>query len=179
MEWKCIGFSLRRWPWDGPLTADLSEWEMADAPWMAASMHIGLNVNLLQLVGGGRVDDVIALRDFVIGRADCDLVRIEVPAFVADRVSAKHGVEMSVPETPDLPLEPVGLDICDIDGLFSVLHNPELIRLRGHRELFDPSNLCLALEYLQYASFLDPGHAPLAVCRVSTLKTRVRRGGSA
>ena len=61
-----------------------------------------------------------------------------------------------------------GFDVCDFNGLFSILHNPQLeIDIQG---LIPELLLIKALEVVQIANVLDPSHSPFVVAKVYSLK---------
>ena len=170
MNWKCIGYDLRTWPWGGVKTVDGGEWQVADAPLHEVRQSLGINENLYQLLTVEDEGLLKTLVDFVLARSDCDLIAIEIPRDIAEFWAAHLGREAkAVSPHPDL-FACVGLDVCDPDGLFSVLHHPYLVSKRGGRGLFGSNELLPALECVQLANFVERGHAPLSIARISTAR---------
>lgn len=170
IDWRCIGFDIKVWPWAGPYTIDSGEWEAAEAAIGELRDRQFLKDNIFQLFDVasysllGRVIKDISCRD------DCNLLSVEIPSEIYDFLGGAVGkrVQTIGPSVESFTF--LGLDICDIDGLFSILHNPALLNLRGGRALFPEDRSFEALRYAQLSNFIDRNHAPLSLVRIGALK---------
>ena len=169
MDFSCVGFDLRQWPWAGPFNADDTEWERNDARYSELIAAFGLCQNEYQVleIEPAKVSEALAL---VSSWTDCNLLAIEYPSDIVRLRDLKLGFRTSA---NCIELEGFicrGLDVCDFNGLFSVLHHPGISVKRGSTGLFEPDEILPALELLQFASVLDPAHAPYSIARVWSSK---------
>lgn len=169
MNFICVGFDIREWPWSGPFNADETGWPRNEHRYAEIVAAIGLWQNEYQLleVGATDISRVVAA---VESWPDCNLLAIEYPADIVRLRDSSLGLSTATPGCDTAPFVCRGLDVCDFRGLFSVLHHPEVVLNRGGVDALPADELLPALELVQYANVLDPSHAPFAVGRLWTLK---------
>lgn len=166
MEFVCVGFDVRRWPYDEPLNAD---WEQHEKRCAELRERFGCWQNQYQLleIDSAQMPEITAL---VASWPDCNLLLLEYPKEMVLLRNQNLGIKTTIVEQDLTGFICRGLDVCDFFGLFSVLGHPELAARRGHEHPFKPDELMSALEVVQYASILSPEHAPYAVARLWSLK---------
>jgi len=168
--WRCIGFDVRAWPWAGPFTLDAGEWETCERALIELRAAFGLGENIYQLTSIPGALELSAVADFVLARDDCDLISVEISEDIVNFLSDHLGKCVQT-VGPDWGIfTPLGLDVCDVDGLFSILHNPELMAIRGSRNLFPADGILAALKCAQLCNVIDRRHAPILAARISSVK---------
>lgn len=173
MDWKCIGYDIRIWPAPTVMSADAGEWDTADEQAQIALHSTGLTKNSLDLIYCADFKSLEKLAECVKSEAECVIVRIDVPHLVAKHFVENFGLELSEAESSESPtFNVVGIDICDVQGLFSLLHHPHIEKIRGTKSLFKSEQLLEAYSFSEWANFVDRGHSPTSLCRVSYMPRR-------
>lgn len=169
MDFSIVGFDVREWPWSGPFNADQTGWERNEPRYseLAADLRVWQNeYQLLDLNSAQLADTVTFIRSW----DDCNLLAVEYPTEIVRLRDSRLGFHTAASGLDLTGFACRGLDVCDFNGLFSVLHHPEVQTKRGSSNPFSASELLQALELVQYANVLDPSHAPFAVARLWSLK---------
>lgn len=169
MDFSCVGFDVRQWPWSGHLNADETGWERNEQRYSELVEIFGLWQNVYQLLEINSTQ-IAEIRTLVNTWTDCNLLAVEYPANIVRFEDSRLGFETNVKSSDLSGFVFRGLDVCDFRGLFSVLHHPEVCLLRGSTNLFNSCELLSALELVQYANVFDKYHAPFAVAKLWTLK---------
>lgn len=169
MDFSCVGFDVREWPWSGPFNADQTDWERNERRYSELVGALGFWQNEYQVleVNSARIAEIATL---VHSWPDCNLLAVEYPADIVRLRDSRLGFHTADANCDLAGFVCRGLDVCDFNGFFSVLHHPEIQLKRGSTNPFKPSELLPALELVQYANVLDPSHAPFAVARLWSLK---------
>lgn len=169
MNFSCVGFDVREWPWGGPLNADETGWERNERRYSELVGAFGLWQNEYQVleINSERIAEIATL---VSSWSDCNLLAVEYPTDIVLLRDLKLGFHTAAASVDLAGFVCRGLDVCDFNGLFSVLHHPEISLKRGGTNLFNPDEFLPALELVQYANVLDPNHAPFAVAKLWSLK---------
>ncbi|WP_062269131.1 hypothetical protein [Endozoicomonas arenosclerae] len=169
MQFVCVGFDVRVWPWNGPFNVDDTGWEQSDRIYENLKLDLNLDENEYQLL---KVDSETLLHrvsDYINKSSECDLVAIELPVEIVKLYDAQHGYMSSQTKLDLAQFKSLGFDVCDFNGFFSILHNSYFSERSG--KLFSNSSLLSALECSQVANVIDPQHSPFVVARVSSLKS--------
>lgn len=169
LEFSCVGFDVREWPWGGPLNADETGWERNERRHSELMAAFGLWQNEYQVleISSARISEVAAL---VGSWPDCNLLAVEYPTDIVRLRDSRLGFHTAATSADLAGFVCRGLDVCDFNGLFSVLHHADIQSERGTPKPFRPDELLQALELVQYANVLDPNHAPFVVARLWSLK---------
>lgn len=169
MDFSCVGFDVREWPWSGPFNADETGWNRNEKRYSELVAAIGLWQNEYQVleIDSARLSEVKRL---VSSWPDCNLLAVEYPTDIVRLRDSRLGFGTAAATCNLAAFVCRGLDVCDFNGLFSVLHHPEILLRRGNTSLLPADGLSAALELVQYANVLDPSHAPFAVARLWSLK---------
>lgn len=169
MNFSIVGFDVREWPWSGPFNADQTGWERNESRYSELVGAFGLWQNEYQVleINSAQVADIATLID---SWSDCNLLAVEYPTDIVRLRDSRLGFDTAATNCDLTDFVCRGLDVCDFNGLFSVLHHPEILTKRGSTNPFNPGDLLPALELVQYANVLDPSHAPFAVARLWSLK---------
>lgn len=169
MNFSCVGFDVREWPWGGPLNADETGWERNERRYSELVGAFGLWQNEYQVleINSERIAEIATL---VSSWPDCNLLAVEYPTDIVLLRDLKLGFHTAAASVDLAGFVCRGLDVCDFNGLFSVLHHPEITSKRGGTNLFNSGEFLPALELVQYANVLDPNHAPFAVAKLWSLK---------
>jgi hypothetical protein len=169
MDFTCVGIDVRQWPWRGSFNADETGWERNEPRFSELKAALGLWQNEYQLleVGSEQLSDADRL---VSSWPDCALLAVEYPSEIVRLRDSRLRVHTASFRVESNRFTCRGLDVCDFNGLFSVLHHPEIASARGGTHLFEPGELLPALQVLQFANVLDPSHAPFAIARLWSSK---------
>lgn len=168
MKFVCVGIDVRQWPWSGELNVDETGWDQNEEGYALLKKEFDLQENEYQLLRVQTQQRLIEVSNFIAKRDDCNLVAIEFPVELVKLQDERYGYDTASTKLDLSDFTCRGYDVCDLDGLFSALHNPNLGR-RSSR-LIPELKLLLALELAQLANALDPGHCPSVVAKVYTLK---------
>lgn len=169
MEFWCVGFDVRQWPWGGALGADDTVWDQNGQRYAELANTFGLYRNEYQLL---EVEPPMLnqIKAAVHSWADCNLVAVEYPCDLIRLRNSRLGFNTASQEHDLGGFICRGLDVCDLNCLISVLGHPSVENRRGGVKLFEERDLAPALELVQLANVLDPSHAPFAVAKVWSLK---------
>lgn len=169
MDFSIVGFDVREWPWSGPFNADETHWERNESRYSELVVAFGLWQNEYQVleINSAQLADIAAL---VGSWSDCNLLAVEYPTDLVRLRDSRLGFHTAAASYDLTGFVCRGLDVCDFNGLISVLGHPEIETKRGGPNPFSPEELLPALELVQYANVLDPSHAPFAVARLWSLK---------
>jgi len=170
LKFKCIGFDTRIWPWGGAFNTDETGWEINENRNEEIKSKFDVIENAFQLINIENSKKFKMIREYVLKNSDCNLVSISVMQDIVDLFYEK--IKSSPPNNylniDDWKFR--GYDICDINGLFSVLHHPKIIKSRDGNQLFGENEVVDALQMVQFANLLEPQHMPFVVAKIHTLK---------
>ena len=158
MKFSCIGYDIKtiRTNIEQP-TLDATEWPQNEAVYSDALSRTGIVQNSLQLLQPTSHEGQECLFQQYGNRDDCCLIAVEIPMLVLRFCNDKW------PDVDEISLssrcwKPLGFDVCDIDGFFSIFHmgvlDDSFIR-KGNN--FDLKYFSIIQ---QVAGFLVPEHAP-------------------
>ncbi len=169
MDFSVVGFGVRKWPWSGPFGAHPDDWEQNESRYSELVSIFGVWQNEYQalVINSAQLADIAEL---INSWPDCNLLAIEYPADMVRLRDSRLGLHTADASFDLTGFVCCGLDVCDFNGLYSVLGHPKIQTKRGSSNLFSPKELWQALELVQYANVLDPSHAPFAVARLWSLK---------
>lgn len=167
MKFICVGFDVRQYPCNGLFSADSAEWERDEywhsklvANWNAVENEYGLL----------SIDDKDTLRDVSKHLNDvsapCDLIAVELPYEVVRFVDSSWGYRTSSNQIDLSIFVCLGLDVCEIDGLITLLNNPLVETFREPTGLISETRIVDALEAVQLANVVEPSHRPCVVAKV-------------
>lgn len=171
IEFVCIGFDIRSWPTITKISADATVWPQVEYLYEQAQLKLGLKENRFQLLQIETSDDLEMLLNTTKQVAGAVMVAIEIPLVVFNAFEQKGGY--GIPIRLDLhEWDELGLDICDLNGFFSVLHM-EVFKERK-LDLFSEADMVDALLLSQAASVLVPEHTPFAIVNLKKAVSRRR-----
>ncbi len=173
MDYLCIGIDVRNWPCAETNYADSSGCERNEAKYHALSQQFQLRENEFDLLD---VHDAVlpSLCESVMSDVATNLVAVEYPIRVFQHYVHQRGLKTTEKAAHLSALSILGYDICDSEGLFTVLTNPKIIEIRGHAGLIEQADTSMALDILQLASHVDRSHAPYVLARIRSLKKSKR-----
>lgn len=158
-----IGYDIRKIPKNGVLmSADINIWEQDDVLYREAKLINGIKENYFQLLSPLSKS---ALEDL------CFLVKNSKNKSVLILLSIENNVYREITEksytefiTDNISISPIGFDICDIDGFFSVF---DMRKDYFHRDkLLDENEIEDAKNIITLANYLIPTHAPFYLVKI-------------
>jgi hypothetical protein len=167
MNFTCIGFDVRMWPWAGEFNVDDTGWDVNEGCYADLVEEFTLKENEYQLLEIKAQDLLWRVSDYIGKKESCNLVAIELPTEIVKLQDARYGFSTALTKLDLSGFACHGFDVCDFNGLFSVLHHPGLGR--ANNRLIPQSQLCEALEVAQFANVLDRGHSPFVVAKIHSL----------
>lgn len=174
MEFTCIGFDIRVLPCEEYFSADWSEWERSDAWYQRFLSDWKLTENFYGLLDIQTPTELSRISTFVLDNLpSCDLVAISLPSDIVRFYESKFGYLPSsfVPDLSNFAC--LGLDICDLQGFWSILNHPLVAPCREVIGLIPEFKMELALEAVQLANVVERSHQPCAVTKLHALKARI------
>ncbi|WP_165673128.1 hypothetical protein [Metapseudomonas otitidis] len=170
MKFTCIGFDIKEWPPKNLIGTDETSWDSNDSAYQKISEQFNIMENEYQLldIKDDHILDLVG--KYIKNSNDSNLVAIELPSDIVEHNNRKHGYKTGQHNFDLSPFFLLGFDVCDINGLFSILHHPEIIDLRNQEGIIDKNNLEKALEIVQFANVIDKKHSPFAVVKLFSLK---------
>lgn len=181
MEFACIGFDLRVSACQSYPSADYSEWDRDEEKFAAIQSALGIMTNeysLLCVLNQLKLTEVIG--HMINQSASCDLVALEMPREIIRSRNLKYGFNTPESDFDFSDFVSYGLDVCDINGLYTCFNHPEIAQFRQQNYndvgLIPEANIELALEVAQYANYLDECHRPFVVVRVLSFRSRIDKG---
>jgi hypothetical protein len=177
MKFTCIGFDVRKYPWEGFFSADMSEWERDDDLYEKLIADYGLvknEYNLLTIQNNEKLFDVS--RFFVKNDNSCDLVAIEFPLDIVKYLDSRRGNKMSFNRINLSDFICLGLDICDAD-LWSILNHPLIETFREENGLIPESRIFDALEAVQLSNVVESSHRPSFIAKIYSFKSAREKKG--
>jgi hypothetical protein len=167
MNFSCIGFDVKKWPWDGNFNADDTGWDSSERCYSEMMEKYSLSVNEYQLIEVENQELLGSICEWMIDRKDCNLIAIQFPQAAVKILDDKLGYRTS---SKILSLDRFvcrGIDVCDFNGLFSALHDSRLV---ASSSLIPERDLLVALEIAQIANVLDRNHSPFVLAKIFSLK---------
>ena len=168
MQFTCVGFDVREWPWSGEFNTDETGWEQNEESYASLIEQFGLRENEYQLLEILDREQLLKITEFIERKENCNLVAIEFPYNVVRLQDAKYGYKTAMTPIDLSSFTCRGFDVCDFNGLFSALHNRYLGK--DTSGLFTESQLIEALEFAQVANIFVREHSPYVVAKIYTLK---------
>lgn len=167
MKFACIGFEVKKWPWNGNFNADDTGWDSNEERHIEMLEKFSLKLNEYQLIEIRNQELLENVCEWVIEKKDCNLIAIKFPQDAVRILDGKLGCS-TLSVTLDLGRFICrGLDICDFNGLFSALHDSRLVSTSN---LIPERELLVALETAQIANIIDRNHCPFVVAKIFSLK---------
>ncbi|MEX1033891.1 MAG: hypothetical protein WDZ30_11070 [Cellvibrionaceae bacterium] len=165
ISFSCVGFDVRQWPCTSLITADATCWPQNENSYEKLLGDKDLFENRYQLIQPKTDDAKNRLYTFAKDSDDINLIAILLPEIV---VEVAGGPESEMIEYNFTAWTNYGIDVCDLNGFFSILHT-EVVSLKSEK-LFPESKLLEALELVQLANILVPSHAPFVTAKVLAMK---------
>lgn len=168
MNFTCIGFDVRKWPWQSNFNVDETGWEQNENAYIDLIDKFDLRENEYQLLEIATQKQLSNITRYLFTKEDCNLMAIEFPHDVVKLQDEKYGFKT---HSNNIDLSGFifrGFDVCDFNGLFSALHNRRFGR--NTSELFSKSELIKALEFTQIVNVFEREHFPNVVAKVYSLK---------
>lgn len=159
------GLDVRKYPFDSFPSADATVWEQDEALYERAQTKFGLHENFLQLLHSGNEDDIRALAASFSTRLGATLLSIELLQPTLAAYSPSHP-KLHLPA--DLAWETLGLDVCDINGLFSFLSMD--VDENTRKSLFREDQLLDAFALSEVANVRVPAHRPFIIVKLKRLR---------
>jgi hypothetical protein len=163
IDFTCVGYDIRKWPQNGYLTADATEWEVIDNLFDRAKNEVGTHENDFQLLDIRTNEDCDHLMDIISAVSGAALVCIELPSLVVDALQKDKGWDIKR-NVSNNNWTRLGYDVCDVNGFFSILHMGKLSD--NGIELFPNDQIMEAAFLAQAANILVPDHAPFVVTSI-------------
>jgi hypothetical protein len=166
MKFTCIGFDIREWPADAYLTVEQG-YSRPEELYQKALTELKLEENSYQIIEIHNNEELKRLIDFTLLHDDVNLYAILYSDLVA-QVSPRKGCD-----TSELDLDGFinrGYDVCDWEGFYSFIEAYATKDKLNQFGLFAEENLVWALDVMQLTQFNDPGHCPVVVAKLLTLK---------
>ncbi len=166
MKFTCIGFDIRVWPTSDRLTTEF-DWERPEELYQKALAELKLEENSYQLIEIHNNEELQRLIDFTRLHDHANLLAISFVDSVV-LVSPRKGCD-----TSELDLDSFitrGYDVCDYQGFYSFVEHYTSKEKLNQNGLFAKENLASALEVMQLTQFNDPGHCPVVIAQIATLK---------
>jgi hypothetical protein len=166
MKFTCIGFDIREWPALGRLTTEF-DWERPEELYQKALTELKLEENSYQIIEIHNNEELQRLIDFTRSYEQVNLLAISFADSVV-QVSPRKGCD-----TSELDLDVFitrGYDVCDYQGFYSFIEHYAPKDKLNKNGLFAEENLSSALEVMQLTQFNDPGHCPVVIAKLATLK---------
>lgn len=168
MKFTCIGFDVRKWPWNGEFNVDETGWEQNEEGYSALIREFGLKENEYQLLEIQTQEKLFNVSKYINSYDNYNLVGIEFPYEVVRLQDSRFGYNTASINIDLSSFICRGFDVCDFNGLFSALHNRQFGR--DNCRLFPESQLFEALEFAQIVNVFDREHSPNVVAKVYSLK---------
>lgn len=170
MKFTCIGFDIKQWPPQDLIGIDETSWESNDSVYSEVSERFNIQENEYQLLNIQDEHTLGLIIRYIESSYDSNLVAIELPSEMVELNNDRHGYTTGQHGIDLAPLFFLGFDVCDINGLFSILHHPEIIKMRNQENLIHKDGLQKALEIVRIANAIDKNHSPFAVAKLFSLK---------
>lgn len=162
MGFKLAGFDIRVWPFTGRPTTDATEWEQAEMYEKVMGV-LAIEENWAQLLNPKNDNTLAGLADKVYeAGAGATLIAIDFldgPVFDGDKRKAN-------PLETWGAWEVLGLDVCDLNGLFSFFSMSDTVLTPPWLKEGD---ILRALAYSEAANIKVPDHRPFVVSRIRRL----------
>ncbi|WP_353572741.1 hypothetical protein [Candidatus Albibeggiatoa sp. nov. BB20] len=127
-----------------------------------AKTELGMYQNRLQLLSFKDEANINKLGSFILQRSDVVLISLDILKTSLDAIYLSE--EVHFPEGWEWKV--LGLDICDINGLYSYL---EMTSVNGEFTLFKEEQLLDALALCEKANIIEYSHSPFVVARLRRL----------
>jgi len=168
MDFTCVGFDVRKWPWSGEFNIDETGWEQSERDYSNLMEKFDLKENEYQLLEIQEKEQLLKISEYIEKKESCNLVAVELSTEIVRIQDTRYGYNTASTKVDLVNFTCRGFDVCDFEGFFSILHNPRLER--NSSALFSEAMLIQALELAQIANVLDLNHAPFVVAKISSLK---------
>lgn len=168
IEFISIGFDVKVWPWNGPMTPDETGWEQNDAVRTKLEKEFAVVENEYQVLTIDDCGEFLTIVEIIRKRSDANILVVRFPKSKVKAHDEYYGYTTSETELPLFDFAFRGYDVCDFDGLFSVLFHPELMVEKNAHGLI--ANLDQAIELIDIADRINIKHKPHVVAEILTLK---------
>lgn len=175
MKFACVGFDLRILPCQNYPSADYSEWGRDEEMFSAIENVCGISKNEYSLLSVSNQPKLTEIAEHLTNKAtNCDLVALEMPSEIVRSRNLKYGLNNPQSSLDLSDFASCGLDVCDINGLYTCFNHPEIAQFRQESDvdagLIPEADIEFALEIVQYANYLDKCHRPFVVVRVLSFR---------
>ena len=163
MRFVPAGLDVRTRRWDLYPSADATVWEQDEALYDIAKKNFQFFENDFQLLHNDNPQSIV---DFArsIEAGSGVLVMFEIFESTYESYAPTNPT-LSLPS--DMKWETLGLDVCDINGLFSFIYMD--LRLGSKKELFPENELLNAFILSEAGNIIVPTHSPFVVVCVKRL----------
>ena len=167
--YSCIGFDIRQWPRDSALSVEEAYWEQNSEVYAEVMQKFSLKENEYQLLSVPTQEQLLQVKNHLKKSQDCRLICIELFVQVVKAYDKRFGFNTSEIKLSLDDFKPLGFDVCDINGLFTLLYDERIsVNLNGVG-LISTSHVNEALQLAQVANIIVPEHAPAVVARLGVL----------
>lgn len=167
MKYICVGLDVRVWPWHGLFTADELGWPQNSAVFSAAKRKLNIQEGMDQLLKVKSEKELNKLTDFILGELDANLIALRVPSNIPYHKVVDPDSEFYEPTLDFQGWTNFGIDICDLNGFFSIYQINGIGR-SFNGKLPDLNDNCGAMVKKYNDAF--PEHAPFVQVQVLGLK---------
>lgn len=168
IKYYCVGFDIREWPLKYEATCDATVWSQDLEVYDGAIKELGLAENSLQLINLDSNEDLLRLSRYVSKRKGSILVKVELPENVVEAYNEIGPGVLPVFFDREMDWNFIGVDVCDLNGFFSILHMG-MSKIK-RKKLFSDLEVFEAMSLAVSANILVPAHSPFTIARLSSLK---------
>lgn len=158
-----IGYDIRQIPKNGILmSADINIWEQDDVLYTEAKLINGIEENCFQLLSPLNKSAFNDLCFLVKNSKNKSvLIFLSIESNVYREITGKSYTEFTA---DNISISPIGFDICDIDGFFSIFDMRKDCFYRD--KLLDENEIEDAKNIITLANYLIPTHAPFYFVKI-------------
>ncbi|WP_395376641.1 hypothetical protein [Marinicella sp. W31] len=165
-DFKPIGFHIRINDEEARHSADCMEWDCDDLLIEQVIKEIDIQENCYQLLQPENAETYAKLVSMVQANENRSLILLSILEEDSGYFKEHDTTEKLYIDT-NADVQVLGLDVCDVNGLFSALFM-QLKGIEGER-LLEKDNLELANKYKLLANSLVPEHSPFGVMLVKEI----------
>lgn len=170
IRFTCIGFDVKQWPPRDLVGIDETSWESNSIVYSEIVESFNVSENEYQLLDIQDARTFELVGDYIKSCLDGNLVAVELPTSIVELNNSRYGYTTGLRSVDLSSLYFLGFDVCDMNGLFSILHHSSVVNMRSRKGLIHRDELQKALEVVQIANILDKGHSPFVVAKLLSLK---------
>ncbi|WP_134600381.1 hypothetical protein [Pseudomonas aeruginosa] len=164
MEFKCIGFDIRLPESLDNISADATAWPQDTQLYERALSSLKLQENALQLIQIDTQEQLAELQGIIKAEGnDSVLLSMEVYSEVIDALKLSRFRDFNSTQASIASWTELGLDVCDINGYFSILKMETSI---SQERLIPPKEIEKAHAICEAANILVKEHAPFVTIKL-------------